>query len=58
MTEKMLAEIKAKAQQFVADNYEEPTPRDYLLIENAMLIGASTVYVFETEELKNGGILA
>lgn len=34
-------EIKARAKFFAEDNLDFPTLRDYLVIENAMLIGAS-----------------
>ncbi len=40
LTEDMIEDIKARAKQYVDDNYRYPTDYEYLSIENAMLIGA------------------
>ncbi len=37
----IIQEIKKRAVVFTDDNVKNPTPFDYLMIENAMLIGAS-----------------
>lgn len=36
--------IKQRAKQFVDDNFSNPTPSDYRIIETAMIIGASIAY--------------
>jgi hypothetical protein len=43
-------EIKQRARLFVDDNLIDPDPRDYLMIENAMLIGASIAMTVATDE--------
>jgi hypothetical protein len=40
-SERIVSEIKSRAAVFVLDNFVAPTPADFILIENAMLIGSS-----------------
>lgn len=40
----LIAAIKLRATLFVRDNFENPGPREQLLIENAMLVGASVAF--------------
>jgi len=40
----IVMEIKKRAMMFVLDNILDPDPRDILMIENAMLIGASVAF--------------
>jgi hypothetical protein len=40
----VVAEIKRRAQLLVHDNFAVPTEKNYLMIESAMLIGASIVH--------------
>jgi hypothetical protein len=42
--------IKERAEVYVDDNITNPTNMDYLLIENAMLIGANIVYEAQLEK--------
>jgi hypothetical protein len=48
MNDAIIQEIKRRARVYAEDNLRFPDSRDYLMIENAMLIGASVV-------LENGG---
>jgi hypothetical protein len=41
MNDAIIREIKQRARLFADDNLIDPDPRDYLMIENAMLIGSS-----------------
>ena len=41
MNESIIIEIKRRAKLFVDDNFTNPSPSDYLVIETAMMIGAS-----------------
>ncbi len=43
-------EIKKQARMFTDDNFTNPTPMDYLIIENAFLCGAATAAVVQTEQ--------
>lgn len=47
-----IATIKQRAKLFVDDNFSNPTPSDYLIIESAMLIGASIAHEGTQEETK------
>lgn len=49
MNDKVIEEIKKRAQVFAQDNLKMPTEFEVLMIENAMLVGASIV--FEAEAL-------
>jgi hypothetical protein len=40
-TQAMIEEIKRRAQVFTDDNVEDPTPSTYMVIESAMMIGAT-----------------
>lgn len=46
----LIAEIKRRTRLFVADNYTEPSLSDFLVTENAMLIGASIALELHTGE--------
>jgi hypothetical protein len=52
-TEELIAEIKRRARIFADDNLiggsSNPGPREYLMIENAFLLGASIVFEQETK---------
>lgn len=39
--EELLRRIDQSVEFFVHDNYHNPSPRDFLVIKNAMLIGAT-----------------
>ena len=52
MNDEIIARIKERAATFVKDNYVNPLPQEYLIVENAMLIGASIVFEVEAEEFK------
>jgi hypothetical protein len=44
ITEEMMSELKSRSRVFVEDNIVNPTPMDYLIIENAFLLGASIAF--------------
>lgn len=50
LNERIIIEIKRRAALFCADNFTVPTPEDLLVIENAMLIGASIAFENEAAE--------
>lgn len=52
-SEKITAEIRRRAQLYVDDNLKNPTPSDYLIIQNAMLIGASIMLEQEAKDGKD-----
>ena len=52
-TEELIRRIKEQAQVFVLDNIPNPRKVDFLIIENAMLVGATIKGVMETEQLKS-----
>lgn len=37
----VIIEIRKRSRQFVDDNFVDPTPAAYIVVENAMLIGAT-----------------
>lgn len=43
--------IRERARAFTKDNIRDPIPSDYLVIENAMLIGASMAVENEMESI-------
>ncbi len=49
MDEKIIQEIKIRAQYFVNENIKKPKEADYLFTEQAMLIGASIVFEKQAE---------
>lgn len=51
--DQLIVEIKNSAKTFIKDNILFPTEQDYIIIESAMLLGASIVVRFNmknTEE--------
>ena len=50
-SEAIIKEIETRSIAFVHDNIKEPTSRDFLMIKNAMLVGASVVLEQEADEL-------
>lgn len=50
--EELIRRIKEQAQLFVIDNIPNPSKLDFIIIENAMLVGATIKGVLETEQLK------
>ncbi len=51
-TEKLIREIKERARIYTLDNFKNPSKYDFLLVENAMLIGSSIGIEFECQEIK------
>lgn len=51
-SERLISEIKRRAALFCTDNFTRPTPSDLLIIENAMLIGASISNEVATADLR------
>jgi hypothetical protein len=49
-SDRLVNEIKQRAWLFALDNLIAPTERDRLMIENAMLIGASIASELELED--------
>jgi hypothetical protein len=49
-TEDLMQSIKSRAKAFVEDNYFNPTKRDFILIENAMLVGSLIATRVQMEE--------
>jgi hypothetical protein len=40
-TEELLRRIKQRSVMFVIDNIQDPTPSDFIFVENAMMVGAT-----------------
>ena len=53
--DQLIALIKTKAAEFAADNLDNPTQRDLLIIEQAMLIGAGLIIQQNLEAEKATG---
>lgn len=45
-------EVKRRAVLFVDDNFTNPTPSDYLIIQTAMMVGASIALEKNVDELR------
>lgn len=45
-----IAEVKRRAHLFVIDNFSNPILSDFLVVENAMLIGASIALETQARE--------
>jgi hypothetical protein len=50
-SEAIIKEIEMRSITFVHDNIKEPTSMDFLMIKNAMLVGASVALEREADEL-------
>ena len=53
--ENLIKTIKERAKLFVTDNFTNPSKSDLLIIEQAMLIGASIAIENDAEELSDRG---
>ena len=52
-SEEVTRRIKQRATLFVIDNLRNPTPMDFVMIENAMMIGALIHGEVEMEFMEN-----
>ena len=50
-SEEIVTAIKQRAKLFTDDNLSHPTPCDYLILESAMMIGASIVLEIQGKNL-------
>lgn len=50
--DQLIVEIKNSAKTFTEDNILFPTEQDYIIIESAMLLGASIVVRFDIKNIK------
>jgi hypothetical protein len=55
MSDPIITRIAERARLFVEDNFTNPTPSDYLIIQNAMLIGSSIAFEIQAEKTYDTG---
>lgn len=52
-TERLMALIDKRSKTFVDDNFRDPMPTDYLVVNTAMKIGASIAMEVQVERLRD-----
>ncbi len=52
-TERLIVLLRSKAHQYVKDNYQNPTSKDFLHAENLVMIGALVNEQTQLEEIIN-----
>lgn len=57
-SDELIRRIKARAAQYTNDNIKQPVPRDFLLVETAMLVGANIQAELEISTARNDYPLA
>ncbi len=55
ISKKLTAEIKRRSAAYVKDKIREPTKHDFLIVENAMIIGANLAAVAAVKVVKKDG---